>query len=963
MKKQEFEDLKKRYALEKEKMLKATGSKSLEHDYSSFVQYALWAESGGYCGKCHDEILEFYDESILDVKRDDVKSMQKWLKLYLSKKKYSNIAPKDLKDLKTLSSLVDDKIQELLKSGGKTLGQRAHIISLNSTDFRPPFTKLYFNNGSKECQYIKKYYGNTALSQDDKSPFLSSKFLNKHKNNVMLCRACHLKMDTMISSPADNIESVLEMIAFKENVYKKHLFNFVINDQFTAITTMNFIDKKVKSFKGKESIKRTEVTFYAIDELKKYSKDDNNQEYTAIDKINSARFSGATIKKILNPIREYYSNLEKEEYTEKSKIYIEKFILRCFVDKGLLTIQISTKNYNESEIDRNQSKEELKIGLKEFKDDLKTKEPAEIKHKNSDDVTIVPRHEWITNSTKLSDNPFRDQREYVLLEKLLWKTLNDFSISNENQFDAISIAYMARWGTGKTSLIKQLMRDRKKYFRFVEINLWHIANTKNLDDKEDNPFIRSIVKDALTQMSNDPEVVKNYMDAIKKSTDVESKIELTNKALANILSLPTDENKVSIINERNKFIDQFLFSLSNFINILFEKSKKPTVFIFDDIDRISNDNNIIDILDALVAFLNLKNCIFIIPVDESKVINALLKAKTGINPNSYINKYFNYTIKAPFVPNFEKASTMKEILDSFEMGIESEITENLIIEIVEPSYRDIKDFLNIYHNNLFQFHYDGNPFLGMLESSKNKDKIFVLATALQIYFPLYGDFLSKDIGNNIQISNALDDVNLIQKLLSKNIPINKDGTLTLQDGEEPADYSFKVKNHLFWSNLLHLDLMPHETKDVFSFNKHLDYFKDDKDKIKNIFEKIELMQKIYSVFNIQHFESQDLILLWSIVTQAKLKSDYAQKFALISPVHSAFLKKNIEEFENSIEILKEQDFKNYFDDREDLVKHSLIPSTDLKISKDNFIRYFQKIISMDNLKEDKEEENAEVKNG
>ncbi|MCK5867476.1 MAG: hypothetical protein KAG14_03680 [Mycoplasmataceae bacterium] len=801
----------------KEKLLiEVEKRKRDKRNFKNITTYTLWAKSGGKCYRCKSQLVEFSSNDL-----------------------------------------------ENTTENSKNISQRAHIISHNSSDFRPPYTHLY--SGEKEIyeHYEEKTFGEKCIIPSDK--------LLKEKNILLLCRSCHLNFDKKIIRQDGHAKSVIEMI----NIWKimedskdnpklrmppSGYFNISErkNIQDTLEVLQEIINKEtdlIVNFDALNAIKNTDVKQKHIDNLNT--------------KLKTWNTSGVL------PIKEITDIFKSVESSSEQKKLIFTFNYHSENDKVYIDVSFKNKE-TDIVVDTSKSKKELRKTLK--------------KEQSSE------YNNWIINSTSPKGLDLEERREFKLLHSLLTKSLLEFSMndSEDAEFNSYSIAYMARWGTGKTTMINAVKNKLKNEFRFVEINLWHIANSIPEDSSSvDNLFVRSIVKEALTQMSSDPEVVANYLDSSREFAATTSDVNLTDKELYKGLGMPDDSKDIKAFTERNKFIDQFMHTLKTFINTLFKKSLKPVVFVFDDLDRVSQPDKVHKILDALVTFLNMKNCVFVIPVDESKVIGALLKRDSNIDPNEYMNKYFNYSIKVPFIPKLETIATVNNILEKEKMLADSKELRGMISKVVAPNYRSVKDFVNLYNLNKFTF--EDHKF----NFGKKSDKILVAATAFQQKFPLLIDYLASGIEHHQIIEHSVSDIRIIKEyLLSTNESndIDKEFPLSKRDSE-------------FWYSLSGIYNSDKRVSKISTFFSMTDRDLEVVERNKKIWKRISKnFINIYDSCDMKNYESEDWISFWGAITQASISNPKAIEFAKNIPLQSIALE--MDEEKRNVKISEFNDNEN-----------------------------------------------------
>ena len=854
--------------------------------------YKLWAESSGKCFDCGKKLLEIIPDNEIP----------------------SNI---------------------------RNIGVRAHIISRNSIKYRPRIYKLY------DKDLLKKLGINNIEKNKKNDGLILEKSINQFNNIILLCKEDHDKYDKPITNIEDHnkiAKKMQELRSKNKEIEPSSPNNFVlsISSPSSIETTKEILEHKVKKLNEQNKSLKLNMIFFAIDETQKYSNVENasdqpTQEYQKerelINQINDECYEMniANFEKKIDEIFKYIN-----QYFDKNKKYhIKMFEFRFDYAKNIgIEIKLSTKKLN-SLIDKNITHDELRktiLGKYPFLEEIK-------KSKN--------KNKWILN-LPIPLEKMKKRKDYIRLENLLIQSILEFSNNKNNKYmNSFSIAYMARWGTGKTTLIRSIAKNMQEFYRYIEINLWHISNTiSNITQSKDNPFIRFIVKEILTQMSGNPSIVQNYLDSTKYRNIKESNVDLSKKIIDIALSLPTNEKTIDIIQERNKLIDQFLHTLSTFINRLFDGSKKPIIIVFDDIDRISDKKNIIKILDALVVFLNIKNCVFIIPIDESIVIKALNVSKKTNNPNSFINKYFTYQIKAPFIPKLERKSIFEEVLQEFESDFFGDKYQEYAANLVNPTYRDIKNFINNTNTNIRLF--SDSIINEEITNKRNQDKakLMVGATILQQKFPLYVDFLAEDFARlsvlKFKLKEKIFDT-IKYCILNKNSEENDKKDFEKENDEWGK--AITIHDLEFWKAILSDDI---DSQHISSFFNFFNRFKGSNEKKEEWRYKLLQISKnlieIDSTIGISNMDFLELLSFWSIITQTNFKNNKILDFINSALFHNALIQHNIENFKialKSVETIKE--INDYFKNIDNIKNENFILNDDYHNAFKNASRWIKEI--------------------
>ena len=785
----------------------------------------------------------------------------------------------------------------------KHWAEEAHIISHGNLKYKNEYKIVAENSLIRSRTSVYESF------KDDFKNKYKDDFIESVKNKMLLCHICHQNIDGKLFE--------------NENDFKKWFDGFHRKNSNEQVSILVETKSKTKKRIGKMS------------DIKL-----SNEKELVIFSENSS---------LLNTLNNFKISLNYESISGKSTDSRKALISAIDNNKGLKTIfdkqdtfkGIFKDGYNIllrfNIVDK---KHVITIYISESRKseivNTKTKETFIKDSKNLSDKLPM---EWVLNSSN-QNSALKKKKEFLALRSLLLEKLYEYSVelnkgnNNYVDFDSFSIAYMARWGTGKTTMIRSLTEDLKDKYNSIEINLWHISNSINTSKdsaSKDSLFVRQIIKEAISQLSSDPDLVAKYMDSKRVSRETKEQNDVKSKMIDSLIMFPEKSSAETIIKERNKFLDQHISTLSSVIDTIFNNTYRPTIFIFDDLDRIEDEEKVIAILDSLVAFLNIRNSVYIIPVDEAKVMRAISKTKIGKNPYDYISKYFTYSVRAPFIPRLNTLSIIKEILDELkDVDLAKKLNEEtmrMAAQTFPSTYRGIKDYLNSYKSNSYIL--SDNSFLkeilttSMVDDVKpDRERVILLATILQIEAPLLTDFMAKDIKRKDVLQNAfeLNDQsesfvsNLINELHSAK---NMDGNYRINNPEREVS-KMAVKNGLkdldFWSSLTSIEMSNTSIENLgdiataFMDSINMTEKTEDKVKLMNLaIKKLQDISHILTVFKIRNQNSSFNILLWTALTLSEITEDDAVKFVKNIDAYSALL---MPEKDKGAEYLKQKHEEN-----------------------------------------------------
>lgn len=195
---------------------------------------------------------------------------------------------------------------------------------------------------------------------------------------------------------------------------------------------------------------------------------------------------------------------------------------------------------------------------------------------------------------------------------------------------------------------------------------------------------------------------------------------------------------------------------------------KKLIVIIDDLDRL-RPKKMVDALDAIKAFVDVPECIFIVSCDEDIVKKALQKQKYNniiddIDTDLFLDKLFQFRIAlTPILESDMREYTLKlsqqeapDLLNLYDGNFEDII--NILIHPAVSTPRHVKKLLNTYSNNLL--------IIKSREGKKLEDKLITDTKGLKVLAKLsvlQSDFV--EVYDELLINtNILDEIiNCYQK--------------------------------------------------------------------------------------------------------------------------------------------------------------------------------------------------------
>lgn len=338
------------------------------------------------------------------------------------------------------------------------------------------------------------------------------------------------------------------------------------------------------------------------------------------------------------------------------------------------------------------------------------------------------------------------------------KGLKEFLVNCETP---MTVAIQGDWGTGKTSIMKQvkkfLLEDNKDVVEIIEFNTWQYSQF-NMDED----LALSLICELIESLKGD----KGSVDKVKNILIAMSKIPISMSGLSGGDEIVDNlveafSKKISSLKEFKAEFQKLVDKKTDFDGLILRK-RRVIIFI-DDLDRLA-PAKAVELLEVLKLFLDCEGCVFILAIDSNVIIKGI-EDKYGEDLAKDKGKaFFDKIIQVPFtVPlkqydmkKFIKSALVDDI--SIFDSLNSEellIIEKLILNSLGNNPRGIKRLFNHYSLLLYiqniedgvdvnqwsniekiqllsvlclQLGFDNiyNTFLDMIELGKLKDELYNL---------------------------------------------------------------------------------------------------------------------------------------------------------------------------------------------------------------------------------------------
>lgn len=407
----------------------------------------------------------------------------------------------------------------------------------------------------------------------------------------------------------------------------------------------------------------------------------------------------------------------------------------------------------------------------------------------------------------------------------------------ENEETPFNLAIIGKWGIGKSSVIeivKGKLKNPKKY-KFHEINAWKYekealrrALTKqlfiSLDRNEQTEAVEDLKqKSSITMREKEEQnsLLNQLKDMLGKAIGILTKsfiilvfivlvlsiligaytilkkenfISIWTVVMNKFLSVTTivsvliaifekyieinirTGNKITTINNPIRDVDQYEDLLKEHL----KKIKYKEIVVIDDLDRLSPEK-IVEALDAIKAFTELKNIIFIVPFDDDILRKALVNNKIKLNESYvvegelFLDKLFQFKIYMPPLPEYDLKQYSNVIINKEAQGI-LDICKNNYKDVMNvliypdvKTPRQVKKIINTFMNNILILEKRKDKVIDRLQVESDECKMIVAKiSVLQSDFNEFYKLLIEDfdlIDDFLEEYNETEDFELISKNL------------------------------------------------------------------------------------------------------------------------------------------------------------------------------------------------------
>ncbi|RWX46478.1 KAP family P-loop domain-containing protein [Candidatus Electrothrix aarhusensis] len=290
-----------------------------------------------------------------------------------------------------------------------------------------------------------------------------------------------------------------------------------------------------------------------------------------------------------------------------------------------------------------------------------------------------------------------------------------------------SIGIYGGWGTGKTSIMRQLFFRTGGRISSVLLPLSEDPVEEHLDPRTieritefrgNNTKMRAVWFNPWQhQFDNDPiigllhEIRENFDlfsqvgEEAKKLADVSVRggLDILSSIINKLTTAKVDPGKLEQYGEKYEAKQFAVKSSSQRFRLLFEKAiekllggkdgeQKTLVVYIDDLDRCT-DTNTIKLIEGIKLYLATSNCVFVFGMDQVNVLRALEHHQIH---KDYLDKLFQSIIRIPLSKKYP--ALIREIVGDYFPDVYTDGLTRLLNGILEKNPRKVKNFLNSFRS-------------------------------------------------------------------------------------------------------------------------------------------------------------------------------------------------------------------------------------------------------------------------
>lgn len=352
-----------------------------------------------------------------------------------------------------------------------------------------------------------------------------------------------------------------------------------------------------------------------------------------------------------------------------------------------------------------------------------------------------------------------------------------------------------------------------------------------------------------------------------------------------ILKDYTSNVTITKSNENLESLEQFEKSFQKLINDFANKKSNKIIIFVDDLDRCQS-KKVIEALETIKTFMNIKNCIFIIACDDAVLKKALIEEK--IDDTDYLDKIFQIKLAIPPFRQEKIRDFTIKLLSSIDIDIPKEELKEIVHVLIYKnvmSPRKVKILLNnfillygIFKERLQENYFSANFTLDL----KFLAKITVLQTEFtQLYYDLVNNNRLLEYVERVRRGDNDFEESQIN-ILSKYYCVEEEQEFRVKDEfKEAIEYLYYTSNYIVSRE--HIKTYIYLSQDMLNIsysdeyvenlenliiNKDINGFVTEINKTKSHAERIEIFNNL--LLRIDKYENLDMINILSSLSDLNI---------------------------------------------------------------------------------------------
>ncbi len=229
-----------------------------------------------------------------------------------------------------------------------------------------------------------------------------------------------------------------------------------------------------------------------------------------------------------------------------------------------------------------------------------------------------------------------------------------------NQTEPLTVSLNGEWGSGKTFMLKRWRQQLENDgYKAIYFNAWE-------DDFVPDPLV-AILGQLQARLPEEPAVKEFLAGAgqvlatvangiFKKTTgvDIEDAAEKASKTASTRNTKLLDEY-TAVLGSRQELRHR----LQRMANALFENSRKPLIFIIDELDRC-RPPFAIELLERVKHMFNIEHVVFVLGIDRKQLGQAIRSVYGDIDSENYLHRFVDVDFRLPQVQGNRYLSVLWE---------------------------------------------------------------------------------------------------------------------------------------------------------------------------------------------------------------------------------------------------------------------------------------------------------------